>query len=708
MFTEKLRTKATLASVVLAFALSLLATACGGDPCDDTDCDFGVCEEGSCVNPGSCEAQSDCLPGYTCQEGACRALQACSANDDCPVGACSDGVCVNPDSCIENSDCLETTYCAESGQCEPDPCNEVTCEDGGICERGTTECVSAGSCNEQTEEQDCVGGERCYQGTCQSREDLCASLDCTRGVCSFEDKACVSADDCEGEDSQCLEGEICSDADECIPDLCIQNDVTCDNGGVCLPRVGECQNAESCASNDDCLDDHLCVDGTCSLESTACGPGDGNGGCFGAQTCVYNAGELTATCVEPSACETSLDCTGDRQCGGESCLEPVACQNDNFEPNDSESEAVPFEEAAVNQAVQAELCGGDVDVYTFNTQDFEPFTIRGTLFLSLDYAVRDQGLGEVEIELLKQQPDDSFEPVTTASSGLRGRDGAAVIERSLSAAEQGVYMVRVTGVDDVSSAGISYTLSAHLINERGVDACAAATEIATGQTASGDMSTASSTQFGASCTSVSNENPEQIYYFTLDEPSRVNITAAPTVLEEDISFSLRSECLASHTELACVNDDVEGPENLSSRLLDPGTYYIIVEAAPGATLSTYEVSVSATAANCSDASSYCEDATVSNFCPDGGGLQTADCQNGCDPTTGRCFRVDGDLCRTATEIAPGATETIEWNQYFNDYNVPIGGCVPESNGSTETGGGRPGVPRRSAGQPRSACDVDHG
>ncbi|MGM0556663.1 MAG: hypothetical protein ACQEVA_09830 [Myxococcota bacterium] len=686
MIGTKTRWKAVLGSLFALAALSLLLTACGGETCEDKDCAFGVCEEGACVNPDSCEDASDCLPGYGCESDRCRALQACEEDDDCPVGVCgNDAVCTNPSSCTENADCLDNSYCADSGRCEPDPCNEVECEMGGVCERGTTNCVSADTCTDETEASDCVDGERCLDGTCQTEDELCESLDCQRGVCSFTEKACVSVDDCQGDDTLCADGQICSEDDECIDDFCVQNDVECGDNGVCLPRVGECENAETCESNADCLADHLCLEGTCRLESAACGDGGGDGGCFGNQTCVYNAGEMTVSCVEPATCETSLDCTGETQCGGEDCLEPVACRNDRFESNDTEAEAVSLMDAGLNQSLQAELCQGDVDVFTFDTQEFEPFVIRGTLMLKADYADRDAGLGEIQIELLRQQPDDTFASVETASSGPRGRDGAAVIERTFSAADQGVYMVKVTSAEELSSAGVSYTLSAHLLNDRAVTACEDAVEITSSQTLSGDLSAATSTQFGSSCTATENDNPEQAYYFDLQTPARVDVIVTPDTEEEDIAVSLRGECGASHTELGCSNAGDEGSEMIQGRLLDPGTYYILVEAAPESSVSTYDINLSVTNASCSPASSYCEDDTVSNFCSDGSTTQTATCGQGCDPTTGRCFRVDGDRCQTASEIVPGTTETIEWNQYFDDYSVPSGGCVPGGL-STETGG----------------------
>lgn len=667
----------TLAAVYLVIGFGVLGAACGegGDEptCDEVTCVVGVCEAGACVNPDTCEASAECLPGYSCTSGVCRAERACEEDADCPVGACRAGVCVNPSTCASDDECLENSYCAESGTCEADPCLQVDCESGGVCQRGTTECVSAEVC---AQDMDCVDGEVCFEESCLTEEAFCEALDCPRGVCSVVERACVSAEDCAGDDAQCVEGEVCSEDDACIEDLCVANGVTCEEGGVCLPRVGECQNAEVCGSSADCVAGHLCVEGVCRLESVACGPGAGDGGCFGNQTCRYDEGSLEASCEEPAGCETSLDCSGERQCGGQTCLEPVDCQADRFEPNDTADAAVTFAEAATGQGLRAELCAGDVDFFTFDTQEFEPFAVRGTLVVELAYASRDRGLGEVEIELAKEQADGSFQVVTSASSGPRGERGAAVIEEALSAADQGVYRVEVTGADDLSRAGVSYTLSARLLDEQAVNACEGAQVLTSGQVFSADMGNAVSTQYGASCTDPSNENTEQVYTFEVPTPARVSVTVTPADPEEDAAFSVRSGCSGAHAEVVCVNDGVEGVESLNGRLLDPGRYFVLVEAAPGSSLGAYDVSMTLQAAACSDASSVCEDATVSNYCVDGAGLQTVSCQRGCNPTTGRCFRVEGDICETAPVITPGDIETVTWGQLFEDYRVEPGGCVP--------------------------------
>jgi hypothetical protein len=68
----------------------------------------------------------------------------------------------------------------------------------------------------------------------------------------------------------------------------------------------------------------------------------------------------------------------------------------------------------------------------------------------------------------------------------------------------------------------------------------------------------------------------------------------------------------------------------------------------------------------------------------GDSLETVSCTNGCDPTFGRCFPVDGDVCETTTLIDAATTETITWGELRDDYRAPS--CVSEINGSTQSDG----------------------
>jgi hypothetical protein len=680
---ERLR----LAAMAFAAALMLFATACGGDE-TPPQCTFGVAEDGECVNADECLVQADCLAGYSCQQGTCQADQECSADADCDAGVCgSSGVCVNPSSCESNADCVSKTYCGDNGECIPDPCVGISCN-RGTCEPGTGECTSKTSCTKENELFDCVQGEKCADGTCVGQDDYCDQITCERGVCSFEDGGCVAADDCAGEDSNCLDGQYCADDGSCRQDLCQANDVTCDQG-VCVPAVGQCRNATSCESNADCVEDHLCVDNTCELESIACGDGQGDGGCTGSKICEYDESALTATCVESDTCETSLDCNDGRQCGGDTCVAPASCTPDNFEPNDAESEATDLMAAGNDQRLEADLCSSDVDHYVFDTNSFEPALVRGVLTITVDYADRDVGLGELSVELLREQADGSFASVDSDSAGPDGVDGKVVIEEELSASEQGVYMVKISGDDNLADAGVTYSLDARLLDDVAAEACNAARTIEGGQILTADYSQAVSTIYQSSCLPEGSGNPqtEQMFRFELEESARVSIDVTPEADEgEDAVVSLRRACASPATELACANDTTEGAESVTDQLLEPGTYYAMVESAPGSNLTNYEISFERRQVPCSSASNVCNSSSESTYCIEGVGTQTTTCTNDCDPTYGLCNRIDGDRCSSTTAITSAGSQDIEWGELRDDYQVAAESCVPEVSGNVPTSG----------------------
>ncbi|MFW5968140.1 MAG: hypothetical protein ACOCV2_11510, partial [Persicimonas sp.] len=448
----------TLLASMVAVALLVLG-GCGGeeDPCADVDCDFGNCDSqsGECANPAECDEDVDCLPGYECEENACEAMTECSSDEDCEAGVCEDEVCVNPESCEENEDCLERTFCGPDDTCEPDPCNEVECA-RGTCDRGTDNCVSADECTVENELNDCAVGERCADGECADSDDFCDALECERGECSFQEGGCVDADECESND-ECLEGNYCNENGRCQTDLCEANDVECDEG-VCDPTSGLCENADECDSDEDCLDDHVCLDESCQLEASACGDDKGDGGCPANQVCEIDGGE--AECAEPDECETSFDCLDDRQCLGQECGEPIACEDDRFEPNDDADEATQFFDVAVEQTIEGSICEDDTDVFAFDSSEFEQQTDLARLIVEVDIPDRDQGLGTLELEVT-----DPSGNVHTESSGSMGANGSVRFEQWVGQVDHGDYLVELSGGDDFNEAGVGYEMSVNLLPE---------------------------------------------------------------------------------------------------------------------------------------------------------------------------------------------------------------------------------------------------
>ncbi len=697
------------AGVIVA---GMTLTACGGeeerDPCAGVSCDFGVCdsESGECTNEESCNLDSQCIPGYECSDGSCEALTECSGDGDCEAGVCGDSeVCVNPDSCTENGDCLARTYCdigedEDEGTCERDPCNDKTCR-RGVCERGTDNCISADSCTQESEIVDCVAGQKCANpddsdsGTCRGTDSFCDNYDCgDNGVCQFGAGGCTDADTCES-DSDCLEGKFCNDMGQCRPNLCVQQDVDCEGDGVCQPASGLCENAESCESNEDCVNNpnHLCVDNTCTLEAEACGDADGDGGCPGNQSCEYDGDELTASCAEPETCETSFDCLDDRQCGGETCADPEACSEDQYEPNNSIDEATSFLDVATDNSVGASVCSDDTDVYTFSTEDLaEDPAATGTLLVELDVPERERGLGSLDVSVTNT--DDGTE-LESASTGSMGTDGTLEVPVQIDVPDHGQHSIEVSAGDDVSTAGVDYDLSVNFTTQEAIDACENATTIPIDSSrTSGTTVDSGSSELGSSCTSADNTSSEKIYALELDAPQELQFELTPQLSDTKLTMSLRSRCTQPASERACANsDDVDpGQTEEMTALLSEGTHYLIIQAPAGEDSSgggPFELNVERVFTTCGPDDNYCGEEGTANLCStDGGRFNQVDCDAGCDASTGECIPPEGNTCGDATEITPDNSDQsreISLNQLTNEYTIDSGTCA-EDDGVSNTGG----------------------
>lgn len=673
--------------VGLVGAVALMLSGCGGeDQCAGVDCDFGSCdsETGRCVNPDECLDDNDCIAGYACDDDfkTCEPLDECSLDQDCERGVCEEGACVNPETCEEDDDCYERTYCGSDGECVPDPCRDIDCE-RGVCERGSDECVSADSCTEETEMIDCVAGERCHDESCVTEEEFCGELDCERGVCDFEARECANASDCEGDDGLCKQGYYCGGEDRCREDLCATRSVKCDRG-ECDPASGQCENPTSCDTDEECDEDHICLEedgeSTCRLESSACGDADGDGGCPANQVCVIE--ENQAECAEPDRCETSFDCLDDRQCSGRVCLDPVSCQEDPFEPNDEQEEATAFFEVADDNSASGTLCEDDTDLFTFNSSDIVDGSTRGQLLVEADVPTRAQGLGGLEISLIDEDGGEE-----TADTGAMGADASAVIEQTLEVPDHGEFTVEVEAADDVVEAGVSYDLSVNLIPEETVEVCDEATELEAGQRISANTDNADSNFLGSSCTVDPSTAGEQVYRVEFDSPQEVSFQLTAQDEAADYTMSLRERCTQLSTERGCVDDGGAGEGEELTALVSEGTYYLIVQSAPGASGGPYQIEMESIYTSCSRDDDHCEDDETLQKCSlSGGGFNAVTCDRGCNVTGGHCFPTEGDNCSNAFTIDPADldeeeltfSEEFGFPQLNDTYQIGADSCLEET------------------------------
>jgi len=174
---------------------------CGGEVCrrecnpgDGSSCrEERTCtDRGRCVPPGECATDSDCTepPEPTC-EGDNRVTF--SADGICDV-ANEKAQCVYPRE--ENAEAC--TYGCEEGECQPDPCRDVTCDSPPVaeCSSDDSELItyrSPGTC------QSNEGGECTYQEERMGCPDGCSDGECNASPCA--DVTCDDppSDTCDGE-----------------------------------------------------------------------------------------------------------------------------------------------------------------------------------------------------------------------------------------------------------------------------------------------------------------------------------------------------------------------------------------------------------------------------------------------------------------------------------------------------------------------------
>lgn len=671
MFHPRLAFSSAYCAVVVLFLLTLVG--CGKETsgaCDDIVCEQGECKRGICINPPTCDSDDVCLRGHFCNDDSvCEADVPCNDATPCEVGECLWGACVNPDTCDTDEQCLPGYECGGLGDCVVSPCAGVVC-DRGVCEADTGECVNEQVCTDETEEQVCIDGFYCYGLVCVSEADICEDLDCERGICDPAQKSCVNAAEC-AIDSDCVGGFYCADDGTCAANQCDVTMTSCERG-ACDPETTECVNPDTCSELSDCTDGFYCVDSACVAIDDACG----EEGCPGNQICDYREQNQQTFCAEnPAGCDQALDCDDPRVCDGGRCAPPVGCVADALEPNDSSAEAVAFAGAATDGAVSATLCRDDVDVFTFNTRDTPLFT--GTLVVDVRTLPVDVGTGTIDVRVVAENGD----VVGTAS----GFDPDPVIV-DVGALLVGTFEIEISS-QDMNIAGANYGLTVRFFEDATALACQNATQLVPGDPATfTTTSDGRSTELGMSCTSPDNPAIERIFTFELTETAFTEVVVDPAA-GVDLSVSLREECLTQATELTCAAGASAGSNETVSRLLQPGTYAVIVEPEEEGLGGDFAISVTAQPTICRSGSASCLSQTQSRVCnPQGIGYDEVTCDQGCDTSTGLCIRNPSDVCFTAIDARNGYSGQVVWSDLVGDYDPAVVSCIPRTSKGTETSG----------------------
>jgi len=319
-------------------------------------CVDGACFDGNCTavpktNGATCDLQSACSTGDTCQDGVCMAGQitcTCTTNTDCDDGkdctfdVCNGGVCDNPvqqNSCLIDGTCYDagtlspTNVCLVCGaapeswqtvKCDDDnPCTADTCDPTAGCSNTIDTAFSCNDGDPCTADDSCDATGACV-GTCECDVDkpcegappVCSQWQCIN-------YSCVAVADPSLNGEGCDDGSFCTVQDTCQAGVCTgtARDCNAEVGSACLDGVCD-DAAEGCIPVNK-VDGTACDDGQPCTEADACTSGQCEGtvkDCSGLDdlpcavgTCV--AGDCVAEAQAGQPCDDGEPCTEDDACG---------------------------------------------------------------------------------------------------------------------------------------------------------------------------------------------------------------------------------------------------------------------------------------------------------------------------------------------------------------------------------------------------------
>ncbi len=355
----------------------------GGACTTDADCDFGVCDGGTCAcSPlgGACITSDDCLENGFCtgvdrddpdvggeggvKPGYCLTLGECDPTQ--PFVGCGDhGRCEDADGTARTGACIPLSACDIDPASAPACTTDDDCAEG-VCEGGRCACSPVGGrCDEFA---DCVEGGECFTQDAFP-DGYCVIWDCDPD----SDTACPVGSSCIGITSEPdphtygLARTVFACLDDCAhlagndPDgvgTCRQG-YTC-NPGTLLGGIGdECQTNADCDPNGPEGRAVSCNQGVCSL---ACRAATQDADCPAGWSCFFDSplrpGICLATCESDAGCDQAAgercadigfqpqwgmplaECSSDQDCGSlvagatcskltlnETCTAPGDCPN---------------------------------------------------------------------------------------------------------------------------------------------------------------------------------------------------------------------------------------------------------------------------------------------------------------------------------------------------------------------------------------------
>jgi len=303
---------------------------CGGK---ESECSCLMDRQISCPLTNNCKRKGGkCVPNMDCKNSGDNCEPICES-EDCLCQIPDVGDCPDTANCLDRfGRCVTKEECRFSGASCEDICEgeDCTCKiDGTECNptkkctlRGG-ECVIARDCNRTV--SDC-------EEICDSKECLCEipKVGCTKTeACDDEGGQCVPKEDCEIDPNDSFSfkcAALCDNAEGCLCKIPTIED--CPTNDECILRLGECVIANDCNSDDsDCLeicDSEECV---CEIPKVGCTQTDAcddeGGQCVLKEDCKFDpndpfAFKCEALCDNTEGClckiPTIEDCPTNDEC----------------------------------------------------------------------------------------------------------------------------------------------------------------------------------------------------------------------------------------------------------------------------------------------------------------------------------------------------------------------------------------------------------
>ena len=533
-----------------------------------------------------CGVDGECLQGRVCLDGLCRL--GCQIDADCPgrqVCEPDSGRCQDAFFCEQDLDCAANRVCLRGSCLQPDCTSHHDCG-GRRCVDRRCELSLPGVC---ADDEGCSAPQVCLAaGACGLPEGCADDGDCpaTRPRCDEAVARCVA---CRG-DSDCAATQICQDracsaAKACADALDCPGERVCDAAGQCLPAAGcpgdrfdPLANGEPIPLPLAAYTDLLLCDGTQDRYSVELPQDEGlvvrlhhdprradltlglglldGGGQGPLQIASGPTGVQRLTLAPgPQARRALVEVRGEPGVDApyQLILEPLdaPCAPDRFEGaggNDHQAAA-----AALVPGVHAvTLCGDDEDWWR----------LRPPVGVLLEVHLDVPGGPEQVPELVLFAPDG------TPLARVAGDQDE--VRLSATVTTDGVHLLRLAAGQAALPLHADLELRVQADAEAEATACSRALELVVGEPLRLPYHAPDVPRFEPGCAAPA--GGDHVARFELDEPTPVTLMLMESPF--GATWSFRRDCADPGSELACELEP-------TSRLLEAGTYFVVVSLPPG-------------------------------------------------------------------------------------------------------------------------------